>query len=87
MARDFDGQFQAQEFKETLYKELNVPIDPIFSTIVWHLSHWMNLAILDIRDEKLISEANCLKDKKHSHHVTAWKDVKQCNCPFSAERS
>ncbi|CAB3991037.1 Hypothetical predicted protein [Paramuricea clavata] len=46
-----DGQYQAQEFRETLHNELNVP----------DLSHWINLAILDIRDEKCGSSSLYLK--------------------------
>jgi hypothetical protein len=85
-----DGQYQAQEFRETLHNELNVPVHPVFSAIVWDQSHWINLAILDICDEKCGSSSLYLKRivtraKKHSYHVSTWKDVKQYNCPFQAE--
>ena len=56
-----DGQYQAQEFKQTLHKELDLPVDPIFSQIIWDPSHWINLSILDIRDGKLGSSASFLK--------------------------
>lgn len=56
-----DGQYQAHDFKETLHNELNVPVDPVFSEIVWDPSHWMNLAILDIRDGKCGTSSTFLK--------------------------
>jgi hypothetical protein len=56
-----DGQYQVQEFRQTLCKELGLPIDPLFSEIVWDPSHWTNLSILDIRDRKLGSSSSYLK--------------------------
>ena len=34
-----DGQYQANEFGATLYKELNVRVDPKFSAVIWDPSH------------------------------------------------
>lgn len=56
-----DGQYQAQEFHSTLHKELGILVDPTFSAIIWDPSHWINLAILDIRDDKVGSSGGFLK--------------------------
>ena len=53
-----DGQYQATEFGATLHKELNVKADPEFSAVIWDPSHWLNLAILDIRDDKIGQSGN-----------------------------
>lgn len=55
-----DGQYQARPFGETLHQVLNVEIDPEFSAVIWDPSHWINLAILDIRDGKLGSSSKFL---------------------------
>lgn len=34
-----DGQYQAIEFQNTLHKELDVQMDPVFSEIIWDPSH------------------------------------------------
>eukprot|EP00112_Aurelia_sp_Birch-Aquarium-sp1_P015932 Seg357.2 transcript_id=Seg357.2/GoldUCD/mRNA.D3Y31 product="hypothetical protein" protein_id=Seg357.2/GoldUCD/D3Y31 len=56
-----DGQYQATEFGKTLFKELGVKADPMFSEVIWDPSHWLNLAILDIRDDKVGSSGSFLK--------------------------
>ncbi|CAB4020646.1 Hypothetical predicted protein [Paramuricea clavata] len=55
-----DGQYQADGFKTTIYQELGVLIDPVFSVVVWDQSHWINLAILDIKDGKIGSSSGFL---------------------------
>jgi hypothetical protein len=57
-----DGQYQAKEFGETLHKELNVKVDPEFSVVIWDPSHWLNLAILDLRDDKIGQSGNFLRN-------------------------
>ena len=57
-----DGQYQATEFGATLHKELNVKADPEFSAVIWDPSHWLNLAILDIRDDKIGQSGNFLRN-------------------------
>ena len=56
-----DGQYQAKEFGDTLHEVLNVDIDPEFSAVIWDPSHWINLAILDIRGDKIGSSSAFLK--------------------------
>ena len=57
-----DGQHQANEFGGTLYKELNVRVDSEFSVVIWDRSHWLNLAILDIRNDKIGRSGNFLQN-------------------------
>ena len=52
-----DSQYQANEFGATLYKELNVRVDPKFSVVIWDLSHWLN-----IRDDKIGRSGNFLRN-------------------------
>ena len=35
-----DSQYQANEFLNTLHRDLDVPVDPVFSEIIWDPSHW-----------------------------------------------
>ena len=68
-----DGQYQADGFKTTMYQELGVPIDPTFSVVVWDQSHWINLAILDVKDGKVGSSSDFLsslaKRSKNIHSI------------------
>ena len=57
-----DGLYHATEFGATLHKELNVKADPEFSVVIWDPSHWLNLAILDIRDDKIGQSGNFLQN-------------------------
>ena len=54
-------KYQAKEFGDTLHEVLDVDIDPEFSAVIWDPSHWINLAILDIRDDKIGSSSAFLK--------------------------
>ena len=66
-----DRHYQADGFKTAVYQELGIPIDPEFSVVVWDQSHWINLAILDIKDGKIGSAsdflASLVKRSKKSH--------------------
>jgi hypothetical protein len=56
--------------KQALHRVLNVDIDPEFSAGVWDPSHWINLAILDIRDDKLGSSSTFLRSLiNHSKNI------------------
>lgn len=57
-----DGQYQAKELGETHHKEVNVKVDPEFSVVIWDPSHWLNLAILDLRDDKIGQSGNFLRN-------------------------
>ena len=66
-----DGQYQATEFGATLHKELNVRADPEFSAVIWNPSHWLNLGILDIRDDKIGQSSNFLRNVNRSKNIHA----------------
>ncbi len=55
-----NGQYQANEFLNTLHRDLDVPMDPVFSEIIWDPSHWINLGTLDVKEDKFGSSGNFL---------------------------
>ena len=56
-----DGQYQAKEFKATMHSEIGVSVDKEFSEVIWDPSHWLNLAITDVRDDKIGSSSTFMK--------------------------
>eukprot|EP00794_Sanderia_malayensis_P008335 gene8335-biopygen6173 len=56
-----DRQYQAAGFFETIHSELEQPSNSTYSEVIWDQSHWMNLAILDVRDNKVGSSGEYLK--------------------------
>ena len=50
----------ASKFQNTLHRELDIPIDPVFSEVIRDPSHLVNLGILDVKEDKVGSSGNFL---------------------------
>lgn len=53
-----DGQYQSDTFQDALYAELGKndrSVDPFFLT-PWDVSHWLDLVMVEMREESVSSE-------------------------------